>query len=98
MSKTNKTHSIRTIGDISKIITTDNYEILLSDIAETFLRVLQYKQAIKEETGEYPKISIMDDIAWTDDGVQGLSELIINGERFTITPMKDQMKDLDDDE
>ena len=93
----NKQYSVKTIDDISKIITTENYKVLLSDLAETFLRVVQIKQAIKDKEGNYPSVSIMDEILWTDDDNQGLSSLTINGEKIDLVPMKDQIKDLDND-
>lgn len=83
-------HSIKTIGDISKLITTENYKELLCDIVELFYIVLETKRVIKEDIGEYPHYSVMDEITWINDGKQGVISVTVNGKKKKVKPLKDR--------
>ena len=85
-----KKHSIKTIADISKLMTKDNYKTLLSDIVESFYFVLEANEAIKDKTGEYPTYSIMDEIRWTNDGIGGIKEITVNGVKKKVKPLNDR--------
>jgi len=87
MSESPNIYDIKTISDLSKIVTEENYQHLLSDVAEVFIRLVQIKKTIKKQTGEYPKHSILDNFTWIDNGKKGLTKIIINDVEYQLKPI-----------
>ena len=68
-----KQHKLKTIEDITDMITHENITEFIADF-EVYLKVII-------ETKQYPNgLFKADGLTWVDDGVKGVSDIVINGE------------------
>lgn len=75
--KRKKVYKLNTIEDISKVITKENFERMMMDIASSFQFYLQIKDKEPEIALKY--------LTWKDDNLTGLSAvsfLDMNGKEF----------------
>lgn len=74
-------HELKTIEDICRVATEENYERLCLDLIDCIGFNLKLKKLLTEE--EYSDIK-MNSILWKDDGVMGMTSLKLNGEEIQI--------------
>lgn len=74
-------HELKTIEDICRVATEENYERLCLDLMDCIGFNLKLKKLLTEE--EYSDIK-MNSILWKDDGVMGMTSLKLNGEEIQI--------------
>lgn len=72
---------LKTIEDICRVATEENYERLCLDLIDCIGFNLKLKKLLTEE--EYSSIK-MNSILWKDDGVMGMTSLKLNGEEIQI--------------
>lgn len=72
----NKKYEIKTVEDISNLVTKDNFENFLEDFRDIITKLVEIKELCKREIGEYPQ-RLMKDFIWCDDDVRGVDEITI---------------------
>ena len=72
---------LKTIEDICRVATEENYERLCLDLIDCIGFNLKLKKLLTKE--EYSSIK-MNSILWKDDGVMGMTSLKLNGEEIQI--------------
>ena len=74
-------HELKTIEDICKIATSENFERLMLDLADCVAFNIQLKKQLPEK--EYSDLK-MNSIIWKDDNVFGMTSIRLNGEEIQI--------------
>jgi hypothetical protein len=80
-----KTHELKTIEDVCKIATSENFERLILDLADCVAFNIQLKKQLSEK--EYSDLK-MNSIIWKDDNIKGMTSLRLNGEEILISKKK----------
>jgi hypothetical protein len=81
-----KVHKINTIQDLANVVTKDNYEALLEDIAHSLAFYVKLKKDIGIRAFRKLKIGEME---WKDDGIRGVTHVYCNDEKVTIKRKED---------
>jgi hypothetical protein len=81
MSKDQEVHEIVTIQDMCKLATEENFERLIMDMADCVGFHIKLKRELSEE--EYSQLKF-ESILWKDDGVMGITSIMINGKELQI--------------
>ncbi len=81
MKPKEKVHELKTIEDICKTVTEDNFERLASDLLDCIGFHISLKKKLTKR--EYSKLKI-ESILWKDDGVMGMTSLKVNGQEIQI--------------
>jgi hypothetical protein len=80
-----KTHNLETIEDICRLVTEDNFVALMTDLAEVFNLHARMKKVFTEE--DYSNLKDFT-VEWKDDGISGMTHVIINGVKMPLTTKK----------
>ena len=78
-----KKYEIKTLSDIVSIINRENQENLLMDLCNFCLFSIQIKEKLSEE--EFLEFNLKSFI-WENDGIIGMTKMMINGQEVTIEP------------
>jgi hypothetical protein len=81
MSKDQEVHEIVTIQDMCRLVTEENFERLIMDMADCVGFHIKLKRELSEE--EYSQLKF-ESILWKDDGVMGMTSIMINGKELQI--------------
>jgi hypothetical protein len=81
MSKDQEVHEIVTIQDMCRLVTEENFERLIMDMADCVGFHIKLKRELSEE--EYSQLKF-ESILWKDDGVMGITSIMINGKELQI--------------
>jgi hypothetical protein len=81
MSKDPEVHEIVTIQDMCRLVTEDNFERLIMDMADCVGFHIKLKKTLSEE--QYSELKF-ESILWKDDGVMGMTSIMINGKELQI--------------
>ena len=81
MKPKEKVHELKTIEDICKTVTEDNFERLASDLLDCIGFHISLKKKLTKR--EYSKLKI-ESILWKDDGVMGMTSIKLNGQEIQI--------------
>ena len=76
-----KIHKLKTIEDICQIVTEENFERLVMDMADCIGFHIKLKRELTKK--QYAKLKF-DGILWKDDGVMGMTTLKLNGDEIQI--------------
>jgi hypothetical protein len=76
-----ETHKLKTIEDICRLVTVENYENLMIDLNSFFAFHLKLKEKLSKE--EYLSLNNFS-VEWKDDGINGIKGIKINGEILEI--------------
>lgn len=79
----NKVHLIKTLNDIGNLITDENKEFLIADIVAWLNFVVDIKESIMKETGEYP-VDFIESISISFDGKIGVDKVSVNGKIYDL--------------
>ena len=79
----NKVHLIKTLNDIGNLITDENKEFLIADIVAWLNFVVDIKESIMKETGEYP-VDFIESISISFDGKIGVNKVSVNGKIYDL--------------
>lgn len=79
----NKVHLIKTLNDIGNLITDENKEFLIADIVASLNFVVDTKERIMKETGEYP-VDFIESLSISFDGKIGVDKVSVNGEIYDL--------------
>ena len=79
--KNKKVHELKTIEDICRIVTEENFERLASDLIDCIGFHISLKKKLTKR--DYSKLKIQS-ILWKDDGVIGMTSLKVNGQDILI--------------
>jgi hypothetical protein len=79
----NKVHLIKTLNDIGNLITDENKEFLIADIVAWLNFVVDTKESIMKETGEYP-VDFIESISISFDGKIGVNKVSVNGKIYDL--------------
>lgn len=79
----NKIHRVKDINDIVNLITTENAELLIADLIDSFYVALALKEKIKKDTGEYP-VDFFSHVDIVFDGKKGVNKITLNGEEVKL--------------
>jgi ferredoxin-fold anticodon binding domain-containing protein len=74
----NKVQLIKTLNDISNLITDENKEFLIAGIVESLNLIVDIKERFLKETGKYP-VDLIDNLSISFDGKIGVDKISING-------------------
>jgi hypothetical protein len=74
----NKVHLIKNLNDIGNLITDENKEFLIADIVAWLNFVVDTKERIMKETGEYP-VDFIESLSISFDGKIGVDKVSVNG-------------------
>jgi hypothetical protein len=80
-------YKIVTIGDLSNVITAENFANFMTDFTDVMVKIVQIKKQIKELYGEYPTTPICEEFTWIDDSHRGVKEIHLNGEKISFPPI-----------
>jgi hypothetical protein len=78
-----KKYEIKTLSDIVSIINRENQENLLMDLCNFCLFSIQIKEKLSEK--EFLEFNLKSFI-WENDGIIGMTKMMINGQEVTIEP------------
>lgn len=78
-----KVHNVKTLNDIGNLITDENKEFLIADIVESLNYVVDIKERIMKETGEYP-VDFLDSLSICFDGKIGVDKVSVNGTTYDL--------------
>jgi hypothetical protein len=78
-----KTHKLKTLKDIGNLITDENKEFLIADIIASLEFIVDLKENVLKETGEYPT-DFFDSISICFDGSVGVDKISINGNIYEL--------------
>ena len=78
-----KIHRVKDINDIGNLITTENAELLIADLIDSFYVALALKEKFKKDTGEYP-IDFFSHVDIIFDGEKGVNKITFNGEELEL--------------
>jgi len=81
MIKDQEVHEIVTIEDMCRLVTEENFERLIMDMADCVGFHIKLKRELSEE--EYSQLKF-ESILWKDDGVMGMTSIMINGKELQI--------------
>jgi hypothetical protein len=76
-----KVHELKTIEDMCRIVTEDNFERLVMDMADCIGFHIKLKRELTKK--EYSELKF-ESILWKDDGVMGMTSLKLNGNEIQI--------------
>jgi hypothetical protein len=79
----NKVHLIKTLNDVGNLITDENKEFLIADIVAWLNFVVDIKESIMKETGEYP-VDFIESISISFDGKIGVNKVSVNGKIYDL--------------
>jgi hypothetical protein len=79
----NKVHLIKTLNDVGNLITDENKEFLIADIVAWLNFVVDIKESIMKETGEYP-VDFIESISISFDGKIGVDKVSVNGKIYDL--------------
>ena len=79
----NKVHNVKSLKDIGNLITDENKEFLIADIIESLNYVVDIKERIMKETGEYP-VDLLDSLSICFDGKIGVDKVSVNGTTYDL--------------
>lgn len=79
--KNKKVHELKTIEDMCRIVTEENYVRLIMDMADCIGFHINLKRKLTKK--EYSELKF-EHIIWKDDGVEGMTSLKLNGKEITI--------------
>ena len=79
--KNKKVHELKTIEDICRIVTEENFERLASDLIDCIGFHISLKKKLTKR--DYSKLKIQS-ILWKDDGIMGMTSLKVNGNVIEI--------------
>ena len=80
-----KVHNLKTIEDMCRIVTEENYVRLVMDMAECIGFHIKLKRELTKK--EYSELKF-EHIIWKDDGVEGMTSLKLNGKEIIIKKEK----------
>ena len=80
-----KVHNLKTIEDMCRIVTEENYVRLIMDMADCIGFHIKLKRELTKK--EYSELKF-EYIIWKDDGVEGMTSLKLNGKEITIKKEK----------
>ena len=80
-----KAHNLKTIVDMCRIVTEENYVRLVMDMADCIGFHIKLKRELTKK--EYSELKF-EYIIWKDDGVEGMTSLKLNGKEITIKKEK----------
>lgn len=78
-----KIHRVKDINDIGNLITTENAELLIADLIDSFYVALALKEKFKKDTGEYP-VDFFSHVDIVFDGKKGVNKITLNGEEVKL--------------
>ena len=78
-----KIHRISSLNDIGNIITDENKDFLIADLVESILFVVDLKEKILKQTGEYPT-DFYKSIDICFDGEIGVNAVTLNGKNYEL--------------
>lgn len=81
MKQKEKVHELKTIEDICRIVTEENFERLASDLIDCIGFHISLKKKLTKR--DYSKLKIQS-ILWKDDGIMGMTSLKVNGQDILI--------------
>lgn len=76
-----KIHNLKTIEDMCRIVTEENYVRLIMDMADCIGFHIKLKKELSKK--EYAGLKF-EHIIWKDDGVEGMTSLKLNGKEIQI--------------
>jgi cobalamin biosynthesis protein CbiD len=76
-----KVHELKTIEDMCRIVTEENFERLIMEMADCIGFHIKLKRELTKK--EYSELKV-GSILWKDDGVIGMTSLKFNGEEIQI--------------
>jgi len=79
--KNKKVHKLKTIEDMCRIVTEENYVRLIMDMADCIGFHIKLKRELTKK--EYSELKF-ESILWKDDGVMGMTSLKLNGQEIKI--------------
>lgn len=79
----NKIHRVKDMNDIGNLITTENAELLIADLIDSFHVALALKEKFKKDTGEYP-VDFFSHVDIVFDGKKGVDKITFNGEELEL--------------
>lgn len=79
--KNKKVHKLKTIEDMCRIVTEENYVRLIMDMADCIGFHIKLKKELTKK--EYSELKF-ESILWKDDGVMGMTSLKLNGQEIKI--------------
>lgn len=82
-----KTHIIKTLTDIGNLITDENKDFLIADLTESILFIVDLKEKVLKETGEYPT-DIFESIETCFDGKTGIDKISLDGKIYELNKPK----------
>lgn len=80
-----KIHKLKTIEDMCRIVTEENYVRLIMDMADCIGFHINLKRKLSKK--EYAELKF-EHIIWKDDGVGGMTSLKLNGKEIIIKKEK----------
>ncbi len=83
----NKVHLIKTLNDIGNLITDENKEFLIADIVAWLNFVVDIKESIMKEKGEYP-VDFIESISISFNGKIGVDKVSVNGKIYDLKNKK----------
>jgi hypothetical protein len=81
MKANKKVHELKTIEDICRIVTEDNFKSLVMDLADVIGFHIKLKKKLTKK--EYLALKF-ESVLWKDDGIEGMTHLKLNGKELTI--------------